>query len=125
MSRVEKIALLGLFLALSTGFAQAAAYRLKVTSWSCQTFSRGAIVRGEVHNISSRRIGEIRVHARVVGAGLRVAVNSAPIRTRSLAAGQRSTFEVQVRTNFEPGRCTVWFRNPRVIQIETLVPPPR
>jgi hypothetical protein len=126
MHKVGLTALLGLFLASSLTVAQAANYRLKVTSWSCQTFSRGAIVRGVVQNISPRTISEVRIHARVVGAGLRVSVNSASIRDRSLAPGEQAAFEVRVRTNFDRiNRCNIWFRNPQVIQIEALVPPPR
>lgn len=115
-------------LTLCLGFSQAQSmvYRLKVVSWSCQVLSRGAIITGSVINVSSRPMTDLRVNARVSGRGLRMASNSSMIKDRYLQPGEVSTFEVRVRTNFDPtGRCEIWFRNAQAIQIPTQVPFPR
>lgn len=109
---------------LSVG--QSNAYRLKVVSWSCQLFSRGAIVQGVVQNVSSRTMSDLRANVRVVGRGLRVATNSATLKTRTLAPGQQSSFEVRIKTTFDSAtRCELWFRNAQAIQIAALVPDPQ
>jgi len=106
--------------------AQTSLYRLRVISWSCQSFSRGVLIQGTVRNISSRPLQDLRVNARIVGPGLRLATNSAPLQNRNLLPGESARFELRVRTNFVTvSRCELWFRNPRVIQIATLVPDPR
>jgi hypothetical protein len=106
--------------------AQPSSYRLKVLSWSCQTFSRGVLVRGTVRNISSRPMQDLRVNARIVGPGLRVATHSVSLPDRNLLPGESARFELRVRTNFDTvSRCELWFRNPREIRIATLVPKPR
>ncbi len=106
--------------------AQSSPYRLRVLSWSCQAFARGVLIQGTVRNISPRPLQDLRVSARVIGPGLRMAANSAPLQDRILMPGESARFELRVRTNFDSvSRCELWFRNPRVIQIATLVPNPR
>lgn len=68
----------------------------------------------------------MRVNARIIGPGLRMATNSAPLQDRNLLPGESARFELRIRTNFDTvSRCELWFRNPKVIQIATLVPNPR
>lgn len=106
--------------------AQPNPYRLRVLSWSCQAFARGVLIQGTVRNISTRPLQDLRVNARVIGPGLRMAANSAPLQDRNLMPGESARFELRVRTNFDSvSRCELWFRNPRAIQIATLVPNPR
>ena len=111
-----------------TGMAvgQSGVYRLRVTSWSCKAFPRGVLVQGTVKNISMRSLSDLRAHVRVLGPGLRMASNSAPLTDRSLMPGEMASFEVRLRTSFDSiSRCQLWFRSPRVVQIATLVPNPR
>ncbi len=121
--------LLVFLLALTIGAmvaGQSGAYRLRVVSWSCKTFARGVLVQGTVKNISSRPLQELRANVRVIGPGLRMASNSTALQDRTLMPGEATHFEVRVRTGFDSvNRCELWFRNPRVIQIATLVPSPR
>ncbi len=121
--------LLVLLLTLAIGgvvLGQPSVYRLRVVSWSCKAFPRGVLVQGTVKNISTRTLSDLRASVRVVGPGLRMASNSAALQDRSLMPGELALFEVRVRTNFDSvNRCELWFRNPRVIQIATLVPNPR
>ncbi|WP_299429548.1 FxLYD domain-containing protein [uncultured Meiothermus sp.] len=121
--------LLVLLLALaiaSMALGQSGVYRLRVVSWSCKAFSRGVLVQGVVKNISSRPITDLRASVRVIGPGLRMATNASQLADRSLGPGERAPFEVRIRTNFDSvNRCELWFRNPRVVQIATLVPSPR
>lgn len=106
--------------------AQPNPYRLRVLSWSCQAFARGVLIQGTVRNISTQPLQDLRVNARVIGPGLRMAANSTPLQDRNLMPGESARFELRVRTNFDSvSRCELWFRNPRVIQIATLVPNPR
>lgn len=106
--------------------AQTSPYRLRVLSWSCQSFSRGVLIKGTVRNISSRPLQDLRVSARVIGSGLRLATNSVPLQDRNLTPGETARFELRIHTNFDTvSRCELWFRNPRVVQIATLVPSPR
>lgn len=106
--------------------AQNPSYRLKVLSWSCQFFPRGAIIQGVVQNVSSRAMADLRANVRVVGRGLRVATNSAMLKDRNLAPGEKSSFEVRVKTTFNTSnRCELWFRNAQAIQIEAMVPNPQ
>ncbi|MBO1435839.1 hypothetical protein [Meiothermus sp. CFH 77666] len=121
--------LLVLFLTLAVGgmvLGQSSAYRLRVVSWSCKAFSRGVLVQGTVRNISPRPLQDLRASVRVIGPGLRMATNSAALQDRNLMPGEVALFEVRVRTGFDSvNRCELWFRNPRVVQIATLVPNPR
>lgn len=115
-----------LVLTLGLTEAQSGVYRLKVMSWRCQVLSRGAIVTGNVVNISSRPMTDLRANVRVTGRGLRMVSTSALIKDRYLQPGEVSTFEIRMRTNFEPnGRCELWFRNAQAIQIPTQVPNPK
>jgi hypothetical protein len=101
-------------------------YKLKVVFWSCTARSGIVLARGTVTNLSNKPLSEIRANLRVFGSGLKMASNSALIMDRSLRPGEASVFNVSVRTNFEQTtRCELWFRNPAVIQIPTLVPTPR
>ncbi|MCX7601002.1 MAG: hypothetical protein N2Z75_03555 [Meiothermus sp.] len=105
---------------------QSSGYRLRVVSWSCKAFARGVLVQGTVRNISARPLQDLRANVWVVGPGLRMASNSAPLKDRNLMPGEVAHFEVRVRTSFDSvNRCELWFRNARVIQIATLVPNPR
>lgn len=105
---------------------QSSPHRLRVLSWSCQAFPRGVLIQGTVRNISSRPLQDLRVNARIIGPGLRMATNSAPLQDRNLLPGESARFELRIRTNFDTvSRCELWFRNPKVIQIATLVPNPR
>ncbi len=121
--------LLLLFLTLLLGgmaLGQSSTYRLRVLSWSCKAYARGVLVQGTVKNISPRAIADLRANVRVIGPGLRMASNSAPLMDRNLGPGRTAYFEVRVRTNFDSvNRCELWFRNPKVVQIATLVPAPR
>ncbi|GIW24660.1 hypothetical protein [Meiothermus sp.] len=110
----------------SLALGQSSTYRLQVLSWSCKAFARGVLVQGTVKNISARPLQDLRASVRVIGPGLRMASNSAVLQDRNLMPGERALFEVRVRTGFDSlNRCELWFRNPRVIQIATLVPSPR
>lgn len=105
---------------------QSSVYRLRVVSWSCKAFARGVLVQGMVKNISSRPLQDLRASVRVIGPGLRMASNSAALQDRNLMPREVAPFEVRIRTGFESvNRCELWFRNPRVVQIATLVPNPR
>ncbi|WP_297560612.1 hypothetical protein [Meiothermus sp.] len=116
----------GALIVAGLAVAQTSPYRLRVLSWSCQSFSRGALIQGMVRNISARPLQDLRVSARIIGPGLRMATNSVPLQDRNLLPGETARFELRVRTNFDTvSRCELWFRNPRVIQIATLVPNPR
>ncbi len=116
----------GALIMAGLALAQTSPYRLRVLSWSCQSFSRGVLIQGTVRNISPRPLQDLRVNARVIGPGLRMATNSAALQDRNLLPGESVRFELRVRTNFDSvSRCELWFRNPRVIQIPTLVPSPR
>ncbi|MER3481839.1 MAG: hypothetical protein C4332_00370 [Meiothermus sp.] len=116
---------MGLMLTAATGVAAQSPYHLKVLSWSCQVSPQGAIVRGTVTNISTKPISNLRANARVLGRGLRVSTNSAPVHTRTLQPGQTTSFSVRVRTNFDSQkRCELGFRSPVLIQIAALVPDP-
>lgn len=121
--------ILVLLLILAIGgmvLGQSGVYRLRVVSWNCKAFSRGVLVQGTVRNISTRPLTDLRASVRVVGPGLRMASNSAALQDRSLMPGEVAFFEVRIRTNFDQvNRCELWFRNPRVVQIATLVPQPR
>lgn len=105
---------------------QSSVYRLRVVSWNCKAFARGVLVQGMVKNISSRPLQDLRASVRVIGPGLRMASNSAALQDRNLMPREVAPFEVRIRTGFESvNRCELWFRNPRVVQIATLVPNPR
>ncbi len=121
--------LLVLLLLLTVGgmvMGQSGAYRLRVVSSSCKSFPNGVLVQGVVKNISSRPLSDLRASVRVVGPGLRMVSNSAALLDRRLTPGKVASFEVRVRTSFNSvRRCELWFRNPRVAQIPTLVPRPR
>lgn len=118
-----------LLLTLAIGgmvLGQSGIYRLRVVSWSCKAFSRGVLVQGTVKNISSRPLSDLRASVRVIGPGLRMASNSAVLQDRNLMPGELASFEVRIRATFDSvNRCELWFRNPRVVQIATLVPNPR
>ncbi len=124
---MKRLTVLLLTLAIgSMALGQSSVYRLRVVSWSCKAFARGVLVQGSVKNISSRPIADLRASVRVVGPGLRMAANSAALQDRNLTPGEVAFFEVRIRTVFDSvNRCELWFRNPRVIQIATLVPNPR
>lgn len=116
----------GFLLTVGVALGQTEPYRLRVLSWSCKTFSKGVLVQGVVRNVGSRPLADLRVNLRVVGPGLRMATGSAPLADRSLVPGESARFELRMRTTFEgPHRCDLWFRNPRVARIATLVPNPR
>ncbi|AWR86844.1 FxLYD domain-containing protein [Meiothermus taiwanensis] len=120
------LVLIGTLAVVGMAAAQSSPYRLRVLSWSCQAFSRGVLIQGTVRNISNRPLQDLRVNARIIGPGLRMATNSAPLQDRNLMPGESARFELRVRTNFDTvSRCELWFRNPRVVQIATLVPNPR
>ncbi|GEM82322.1 MAG: hypothetical protein KatS3mg074_326 [Meiothermus sp.] len=105
---------------------QSSVYRLRVVSWSCKAFARGVLVQGTVKNISSRPLQDLRASVRVIGPGLRMASNSTALQDRNLMPGEVAPFEVRIRTGFDSvNRCELWFRNPRVVQIASLVPSPR
>jgi len=118
-----------LLLTLAIGgmvLGQSGIYRLRVVSWSCKEFSRGVLVQGTVKNISSGSLSDLRASVRVIGPGLRMASNSAVLQDRNLMPSELASFEVRIRATFDSvNRCELWFRNPRVVQIATLVPNPR
>ena len=124
---MKRLLVLLLALTVSSMVAgQSGAYRLRVASWSCKSFARGVLVQGTVKNISSRPLQDLRASVRVIGPGLRMATNSAALKDRNLMPGEAAHFEVRIRTGFDSvNRCELWFRNPRVVQIATLVPNPR
>ncbi|MDW8090830.1 MAG: FxLYD domain-containing protein [Meiothermus sp.] len=116
----------GFLLTAGLALGQAEPYRLRVLSWSCKAFPRGVLAQGVVRNVGSRPLADLRVSLRVVGPGLRVATASAPLADRNLTPGESARFELRMRTAFEGvHRCELWFRNPRVARIPTLVPNPR
>ncbi|GEM85525.1 FxLYD domain-containing protein [Meiothermus granaticius] len=116
----------GVMLMATSGLALQSPYHLKVLSWSCQLSPRDAWVRGTVRNIGDRPLQDVRASARVLGRGLRVATNSAPIRARILRPGETASFSVRVPTYFDSKRrCELGFRNPALIQIASLIPDPR
>mgnify|MGYP005851786753 CR=1 FL=1 len=118
--------LTGALVVAGLAVAQTSPYRLRVLSWSCHSFSRGVLIQGTVRNISTRPLQDLRVSAKVIGPGLRMATNSAPLQDRNLLPGESARFELRVHTNFDTvSRCELWFRNPKVIRIAALVPKPR
>jgi len=126
--------LLGAFLFLGVAQAQDTVYKLRVTEWSCGPGANGVMVaRGTVVNQSGRTLRGVRFNLRVVDQSVEVVngvsndkvygTNSAPIAVSSLANGASSRFEVQVKpTKSGATRCQIWFRNPYVVQVPTLVP---
>lgn len=117
--------LLTLLLLPVLGAAHAEAYKLRVMNWSCIVADGKATVRGLVHNQSRASLSNIRVNLRVLGPNnVVLGTNSALIENRRLAAGASSLFSVSARLRRGAvARCQIWFRNPEVVQIPTLVPP--
>lgn len=123
---MKKYFWMGLMVMASAGLAAQSGYQLRVLSWSCFVFENATIVRGTVKNIGPSSLSNLRVNARVMGKGLRVASNSALVNNRRLRPGEVTGFSVKVMTNFDSKkRCELGFRNPVLVQIAALIPNPR
>ncbi|HEU4741008.1 MAG TPA: FxLYD domain-containing protein [Meiothermus sp.] len=107
------------------GAAHAETYKLRVIHWSCIVTDGKATVRGMVQNQSRATLSNIRVNLRVLGPNnVVLGTNSALIENRRLAGGASSLFSASARLRRGTvARCQIWFRNPEVVQIPTLVPP--
>ena len=121
--------LIALLLVISLGVvsAQGTVYKLKVTGWTCAKRTNGSsLAAGQVLNQSGKTLKNIRVNLRVKDdAKVLRGANSAYIAVRSLANGASSSFRVAVKPSASASKCEIWFRNPDVIQIPTLVPAPK
>lgn len=117
--------LLTLFVLPVLDGVHAETYKLRVNNWSCIVTDGKATVRGVVHNQSRAALSNIRVNLRVLGPNnVVLGTSSALIENRRLAAGASSLFSASARLRRGTvARCQIWFRNPEVVQIPTLVPP--
>lgn len=105
------------------GFAQAQTYKLYVTQWTCtKAASGGMIAVGLVRNQSGQTMRDVRINLRLVDRnGAAVATNSAFISNRRLPNGAVTRFSVTARTSRPDVQCQIWFRNPEVVRIPTLI----
>lgn len=113
--------LIGLGLFCSTALAQT--YKLYVTQWTCSRDATGRMIAvGLVRNQSGGILRDVRVNLRLVDrAGNVYATNSAFISNRRLVNGSSTRFSVTARTSRTGLQCQIWFRNPEVVRIPTLI----
>ena len=105
------------------GFAQAQTYKLYVTQYTCSRTNTGQMIAvGLVRNQSGKTLRDVRINLRVVdGTGKVYATNSAFISNRRMANGAVTRFSVTARTSQRGLQCQIWFRNPEVVRIPTLI----
>ncbi|MDX2006714.1 MAG: FxLYD domain-containing protein [Meiothermus sp.] len=113
--------LIGLGLFCGTALAQT--YKLYVTQWTCSRDAAGRMIAvGLVRNQSGGILRDVRVNLRLVDrAGNVYATNSAFISNRRLVNGSSTRFSVTARTSRTGLQCQIWFRNPEVVRIPTLI----
>jgi hypothetical protein len=112
-----------MILLIGLGFAQAQTYKLYVSQWTCtRAASGGMIAVGLVRNQSGQTLRDVRINLRLVDRnGAAVATNSAFISNRRLSNGAVTRFTVTARTARRDVQCQIWFRNPEVVRIPTLI----